>query len=411
MHKKYIFCAMKLDVAIYGVSGTGKSTVVGCLLKYIHEKFIPASVTGIDPEYVFIPKLSTISSSTYRCLTDRLPAEMSHGHSERWSIVSIAHDSNERRDLIIVPGKRQFWKWTDFGLTDSDTVCIILPPTTDDIPINHLIEPIAHALSFGVSLGAIIVHFKDLIDPSTFEIISGNIKKDLRKVFDPKTAETIPIWSTSLASVESIDSLCNNLRTIPGPTRKAEGSIQVSITTIHEKDGSLILGGKIREGSLKLGDRLFLMPANIPVHVEEISVGGRTSTPLASAGDVAGIRVCGLDRRNVSTGMVLVSDPSIGSKTRRVRVEVNLFNLKHPMKAGFCPMVCILACQVHSRVIEIEGEKQELRLGDTAVVKLEMTKAIYAQVFSPIENRPFSRLVFRQENVVIAVGVIREFLD
>ena len=315
-------------------------------------------------------------------------------------------------EFVVAPGKRKFWKWSDYALADADEVVIVVRPSPDGVvSVSSLIEPLVHALSFGLANITIVLNNMDQLPIECMQSCEAVVRDDIRRIFPQEVAEAVPILSVSVSDRQSLQRLLTHAQSIPEPVRDAQSPFQLCINSVHSKSDSLILGGKILRGSVSVGSTVYLMPPAIPVTVESVFIADHQSVESASAGRVVGIKISGLSRNHLSVGMVLVADVSVGKPTRLIRAKVNFFNLKQPVKAGFSPVINIMANHIHCKMTTIEGERESVSLGDSATVTLALSKTAFAQIYDSANPMPFSRLALRQENVVIGVGVIVDILD
>lgn len=334
-----------------------------------------------------------------------------------WSCNQLVIGSSET-EILVAPGKRQYWKWLDFSLSDADAVLLVLKVSADgSLSIPALIEPLFHVMAFGIENLVLVLNDMGGLSPAHVQAYRAAVVSDLERMFGNTEAQSIPIIVASIQLPDSIASLRKYVVSLREPERDLVSGIQISINAIHTKGDSLILGGKLRSGTVRVGDELLLMPSAVPLKVESLCISGNRWVDSASAGRIVGIRVSGITKNHVSTGMVLVSGKiTNGRSTRLVEAEVNLFNCKHPMRVGFSPVVNILSCQIQSKVTGIRDPKKgtaldTLELGQTGLVTISFSKSVWGSEFDVSGPSDFSRLSLRQENVVFGVGVIRSILD
>lgn len=379
------YCA----IAVLGYAESGKSTLIGSFVNAVTTR------AGGSPQ--------SMEALRHKC--DVFESERVNGHSEVASYWPVMSDEGEL-EIIVTPGVRKFWKWIDFSLADADAAVLVVRVPEDGIlSIPAFLEPLSQCIGFGVPVTAIVVNVFESVDNSHVENTVQAITADWRRMHPEMTLPLIvPV---RVSDGNGMDRLTKHLFSVRAPVRTSTSAFQLPINVLFTKGDSVIVGGKIFSGHLSVGDKLFLMPARVPVSVESICISQRRDVSSAAAGRIVGVRLGGIARNHVTTGMVLVADPCGGSATRLFRAEINVFNSKCPIRVGFSPMVSIQSCHVHAQIVEIGKEKSALDLGDTALVTLSLNKTVFAEAFPS----PFGRLIVRHENVTIAVGVIREILD
>jgi translation elongation factor EF-1alpha len=339
-----------------------------------------------------------------RCITDQLKSEVVGGFSERSSYIAI-ETAGTRCQLISIPGRRKYWKWSDCALCDSDIAVIVVKSSKTDLRVSELLEPLFVSFAQGVERFLVVINLFGKETESDIDFTKDCVKRDLQRVFGARTG-TIPILAIDPYKEASICSFLEVIEQQQKIPREIGGPFQMSINSIFQKDDSVILQGKVRSGRVRLNDQLYLEPPGLQVYVESIRQMSGLDVEDAEAGQLVALKIPGLSKSHVSTGMMLVGDRSIGKGTRLIKVEVEMVNNKHPIRSGFSPVVSILSCQSHGKIVDISsGSKEELFLGDRAILTLSLQKTVF------IRTSCYDRVVLRQENVVIAIGLVRGILD
>ena len=384
-------------VVLLGESNVGKSTIAGRLISYSLSvrKQLCVSEPGQDES------LSNEGEhSMYREMCDVVQSERENKSSEMTCYRSL-EDSSGETEIVVCPGRRKFWKWLDYGCADADFALVVVrvKEESGDLQISELIEPVGHCLSMGVRLAGIVVNDCDSLGKEKISACRVAVEDDLRRFF----TEIPPIHVFS-PKQECTTHLLSCVMSLPVPQRNADSAFELSINSIFDRGDSVILGGKVRKGQIRIGDVVYLMPGRLKLRIASIQISKGRGVDVASAGRVVAVRVEGVSKNQVSTGMALVGDISIGKETRLLRAKMSFFNAKHAIRIGFSPVVSILACQAHAKITEIDGGAS-ISLGETVNVTVALAKTVFAQT-----SGSFSRIVFRQANCVIAVGVISEIL-
>lgn len=392
------------SVVLLGPTQVGKSTLGGRLLSL--------SSLSMDSTHESTSPLDAARSEEvdyvkYRELCDSIASERLNGHSEQNCCRSVEIESSEA-ELIVIPGKRKFWKWHDYGCADADASMIVVRVREGGtLDIIELIEPISHSLAMGTKVAGVILNNFEGFSPETVMKCRLEVVADLERLFSSAATHETLIFEVS--NTRPCTDLLRYMMRIPVPERDEVSPFEMSINSIFDKGDSVILGGKIRRGHLSVGQKVFLMPGRVELKISSIRISRERDVTRVSAGRVIAVLIQGgLSRRQVSVGMALVGDVGMGKETRLVRAEMSFFNNKHAIRAGFSPVVSILACQAHGKIVSVES-KEEINLGDTAILTVGFSKTVFVQSHSLKSS--FSRIVFRHSNAVIAVGVIREILD
>ena len=389
----------ELVVAIVGDTESGKTQLANrlCALTTEAVAYSPVMVTAGSDKLSLTPKFGS-----FRKEQTCVPSEQSEYY--------IFDSDQVCLELVTVPGRRKYWKWGDYAMTDADAAIIVVnKPSDAEIPIACLIEPLVHAMAYGISLVSVAISASSG-ETCDFPKIRDAVLSDIQRVFGPEVGN-IPILSFENETPGQYDEIRNYLETLRAPKRNLAGPFTLSINSIHARDDCVLLGGKVLSGSVAVGDTVMLMPSAIPLKVDSIRISGDITVNVACAGQIAGLRVSGIPRNYLSCGMALVHGPVVGRSTRMIEARINFFNTNFEVKVGFSPAISILSCHVAGKLIHIENDAKSLQLGDTAVVQISLNKAVYAEIFESDRKSRFSRLVLRQENIIVGVGTVERFLD
>ena len=351
--------------------------------------------------YTLLVRAISSSRKEARLTVDRLPCEIASGSSERSFTAPINFDGHSFA-ITAVPGSRKFWKWSDYALCDANISVIVIKASKGDLGIPDLLELLFQAVGHGIERFVVIINLFGGETDEDLESTRKHIQADLVRTFGP-IAETVPILTIDPLRPNDLQALFKVLLSLPPIIYDSDAPFQLSVNSVMQKDDAVIVEGKVRSGSVCRGGAVFLEPPGLRLKVDSMrSVDGQDIL-VASAGHSVALRIPGILKSHVSTGMMLVGSRCVGKPTRLVRVEVCMVNNKYPIRCGFSPVVSILSCQTLANITA--SDKDELLLGDTGTVTLSFQKTIF------VRSNCIERMVFRQENVVIAIGVVREILD
>jgi translation elongation factor EF-1alpha len=317
-------------------------------------------------------------------------------------------------ELITVPGRRKYWKWSDFALADADAALIVVKPRADGVSKpSDLITWLVQAISYGITDFVIVVNAIDYVTKEARDLFESEIHKDLLRV--TKGDETIKYKLFTLPREPTNEQLLGTKRylqyELPEPVRTIESSpFQLSINVIHVVGEYVVVGGKVISGQVKIGDTVTLMPPNIPLECMSIHIVGNKSVECATAGHVVGLRIRGITRDHISTGMVLVRGSNeLGRPARCIVAKINFFNVDFVVREGFCPVITIHCFQSPGKLLSISSTTASL--GDTCECTILLNKTGFLKVYDCSSPSPFSRLIVRQENIIVGVGIITKIVD
>jgi GTPase len=355
--------------------------------------------------YLILP----INSDRLVRITHRLPREFATEISETASYHTIGRETGSI-ELVVAPGTRKLWKWSDYALTDADIAAVVVRPDISSVPVEDLLEPLFLALGHGIESIAVILNLSSNTPQPKITETELVIKEDLHRVFGG--SHEVPILRVNLNERSSLLALERDVWALHYPARNTSEPPFMCVNGVFQKENFVVIEGKLRVGTVNRGDKLFLMPAGLELVVAAVRNSRGVEVEKATAGELVALRFDGISKSHIPAGMVLVGDICVGKSTRRIRAQVSFVNNKFPIKVGFSPVLSLLSCQVHGNITEIHGDLTELTLGSNAEITISLQKTVFTapySVTSPI--RGLGRIVLRQENVVIGIGVVRAVLD
>ncbi len=177
----------------------------------------------------------------------------------------------------------------------------------------------------------------------TFVPCSGLSGENLTK---PATAANLVAWynDESLAAdtgrtltIRALTLLeaINSLKTVEKPIEKA---LRFCVSDVFKgaQSSAISLAGKMEAGSVKVGDRICIVPSNETGVVKSISLTDEVPLTQCFAGDSVILNVNNIDPQNVYIGNVVcdLSSPPM-PVSDRIRAKIVLFNLDMPLIKGF----------------------------------------------------------------------------
>ena len=355
---------------------------------------------------------SALRSERFRYVADKTASERSSKSSEMNSYISM-YDEDEtlRCELVVIPGRRKYWKWVDYGIADSSNAIIVIRPRLGDSSPSDLIVWLALMLVHRIRIVSIVLNNIDGLADDEVDEFERCIRKDFSSLITDGSVECRIIRLCADPTPTELSVLRDHSLCFTKPTITHSSPFSLSINAVHAKEGKVIVAGKVLGGSVSLNDPLVLLPPRIPVRVSSIHVTDGQNACTASAGQVVGIKIEGISRDHIETGMILCKDEAklSGQSTRSFVADVNFFNLKFPAREGFCPVLSINCFQTLAKISKMD--KPVANLGDTVACTFSLNKTAFVQVFQKQSPSPCSTIVLRQENVVIGVGVVRAVSD
>jgi len=258
--------------------------------------------------------------------TDRLPEEKERGITIDLGFAPFDLPDGRRAGLIDVPGHERFIKNMLAGAGGIDLALLVvaadegvMPQTREHLYILDLL---------GVRAGVIAVTKRDLVDTDWLELV----KEDVRQAVSGTFLSHAPIVAVSAVTREGLAELVQAIvrATDLLSPRPTQGWVRLPVDRAFLIRGAgVVVTGTLWQGSIRLGDRLELLPAGLSVQVRGLEVHGEKVIQV-TAGQRVAINLSGVELPQVKRGAVLVS-PETYLPTTLLDAEVTL------LKEGFIP--------------------------------------------------------------------------
>jgi hypothetical protein len=126
-----------------------------------------------------------------RVIADKTKSEKSSGLSEMNAYITIPDQVSGAPlcELVVLPGRRKFWKWVDFGLSDCDRAIIVTRPRVGGSNPLDLIVWLALLVLHEVKDVLIVINNIDDLPHPVVEEFESSICKDFKSVI---TDNSIP---------------------------------------------------------------------------------------------------------------------------------------------------------------------------------------------------------------------------
>ena len=111
-------------------------------------------------------------------------------------------------------------------------------------------------------------------------------------------------------------------RSIDKPLRFSVSDVFKSLQTV-----GISLAGKVEAGSVKIGDKVCIVPSNETGVVKNISINDEQALNVCFAGDSVILNVSNIDMNNISVGNFVCEFGSLMPVSDRIRARIILFNL------------------------------------------------------------------------------------
>lgn len=431
----------KINLVVIGHVDAGKSTLMGHLLYkmgYVDQKTI----------YKYEKESKAIGKDSFH-----FAWVLDAGTEERQRGVTIdvgcGHFSTNNREITLLdaPGHKDFIPNMISGAAQAEAAVLVIDSSKGEFEKGFEGEGHQHgqtkehsflARALGITHIIVAINKLDTVDwdQGRFEQIVATLDPFLKRAgfkdvfFIPisglrginlieKSNATGLEWYRGPTLIELIDS-------IPQPPRNLRKPFRLCIMDAYKLSHGSIIGqvvtGKIEGGTVKLGDKLTIIPANISCVVKNIEING-VLAEKAVAGesvDLSFREVFG-DFTLVVPGDVVCSIDYMIPQVRKFRAKVFTFEILFPITRGMKLVMFVQSLKVIVTVIklltQIDGTTGQTIKTNPRCFTRNMAGIIEAETDHKICLEKFTnykslgRVLFRDRSETVMAGMILELIE
>jgi len=321
--------------------------------------------------------------------TDRLPEEKKRGISIDLGFASFRLPSGRLAGVVDVPGHERFVHNMLAGVHGMDVVLLVV--AADDGVMPQTREHL-HILDLaGIRNGIVVITKTDLVDAAWLEMV----KEDIRQAVDGTVFDGAPVVPVSAHTGQGLDTLMATIDEVAAraEARDSGGIIRLPIDRVFTMPGfGTVVTGTLISGTIRPGDRLTVMPRDLPVRVRQVEVDGPVAE--AVAGQRVGVSLVGVDKDDVRRGDVL-TDPGAILPTTAFEGRLRLLaDAPRPLRHNDRVHMHTGTAEVLGRVLLREGEL--LAPGGSGYIRFQSE--------SPLVLLPQDRFIVRSYSPVTTIG-------
>lgn len=333
--------------------------------------------------------------------------------------------------IIDAPGHRDFIKNMITGASQAD--CAVLVVAANDGVNAQTIEHLKLSKIFGVGQLVVAVNKMDIsgVDWSEarYKAVIEEVKKHAAQAgWKTDALRFIPLASLPGENVTKKsakmpwwtgDSLLDAINKFDVPQKPTDLPLRMPIQDVYNITGiGVVPVGRIETGTMKVGDKIMIVPGregkgvggdikSIEMHHEQVQI--------AEPGDNVGINVRGVGKKDIARGDVLGKVDNVPNVATEFTAQVVIMNHPSVVTVGYTPVFHIHTAQVACQFVEIikkinpatgvevTENKDILRNGDAAIVKLKPTQPLVIERNKEIPQ--MSRFAIRDSGVTVAAGM------
>jgi selenocysteine-specific elongation factor len=304
------------------------------------------------------------------CDTDRLKEEKERGISIELGFAPLPLDDDTFLGIVDVPGHERFVKHMVAGAGGIDLAMLLVAADEGVMPQTEEHMEVLRSLAIGN--GLVVVSKRDLAGDDVMEILRDEIAELTRGTF----LEDAPVVETSAKTGKGVEELKSALKRLAAGVadRSTEGAFRQPVDRVFHKKGiGVVITGSCYSGSVKLGDKLEVLPRGLATRVRDLQSFNEKRSE-GRAGERLAVALQGVKLDEVARGDMLAT-PGGFAVSRVVDARVRLagyydFEVKNRERL-----------RIHHGAREVLGriillERDILRSGDDALVQLKLEKPL-----------------------------------
>ncbi|MBI4519728.1 MAG: selenocysteine-specific translation elongation factor [Gemmatimonadetes bacterium] len=324
--------------------------------------------------------------------TDRLPEEKKRGITIDLGFAELDLGTAGRLGIVDVPGHESFIRNMLAGATGIDLVLLVVAADEGVMPQTR--EHLAIVQLLGVERAVVAITKIDLVDSEWLALV----RDEIRDALDSTPYRASPLVPTSVVTGQGITELRDTLveeSSIAQPRAETD-LVRLPIDRVFTVRGTgTVITGTLWTGTLREGERVWIMPERLAARVRGLQVHGRP-VQHACAGERTAAALTGtnVDARSLRRGQTLVtSEAWAASPILTVWLSV-LSDSAWSIEPRQRLHVHLGASQVLGRVTLLDAGRVQPGQAAWAQLRLE----------EPIVARVRDRLVLRSYSPVTTIG-------
>ncbi len=424
-----------LNLIVIGHVDHGKSTMTGNLLyqtgyidaKKIDEYAKESEKTGAGETFKFAWVLDSLKEERERGVTIDLSFQ-------KFETPKIFYT------IIDAPGHRDFIKNMITGTSQADCAILTVSARKGEFevgvgPGGQAREHAYLARTLGVNQLAVAITKMDDDTVKYSQARYEECKKELESLlkvvgYDTSKIAFVPVsgWTGDNLAKQSDKmpwykgpTLLQVLDGFTQPPKPVDKPLRIPVQDVYSITGiGTVPVGRVETGILKEGDKVVIMPGNVPGECKTIETH-HTKMPQAEPGDNIGFNIKGVDRGTVHRGDVVGHPDKPPTVAKEFTGQIIIIYHPTAIAQGYTPVLHAhtvtmaatfteLVAKIDPRTGQVIEEKPAfLKAGDGALVKLRPLSPIVLEPYSEIPQ--LGRFAVRDMGMTIAVGVVKEITE
>jgi len=205
------------------------------------------------------------------------------------------------------------------------------------------------------------------------------------------------------------------------PPKPIDKPLRIPIQAVYSIKGvGTVPVGRVEQGVLKPGDIVVLQPGGLKAEVKSIEMHHQ-SLPQAVPGDNIGFALKGVEKSQISRGMIVCPPDSPAPVAKEFIGQIYVIYHPTAIAAGYTPVLHIHTAQTAVKFVELiqkmdprtgqvtEKSPSFIKTGDVAIVRLRPLTPV---ALEPASVSPeLGRFAIRDSGMTVAAGVVKEISE
>ena len=324
--------------------------------------------------------------------TDRLKEEKERGITIELGFAPLEIAGRVRFGVVDVPGHEDFVRTMVAGAAGMDVVLLVIAADEGVMPQTR--EHLAIVQMLGVRELVVALTKRDLVDDDWLALVDADVTELLRST-PYAHARRVATSATRSAGLDELTEALVEAADRAG-TPAVSDLVRLPLDRVFALQGTgTVVTGTLWSGTLRVGDRVVIVPAGLEARVRSVQVHGR-EVDAARAGERTAVALVGEggDRTRVGRGATLVTSRD-WAPTRMLTAEVRM------LADSAWSLVPRQRVHLHHGTAEVLArctllDTDELAPGGTGWVQFRLEE--------PLAARARDRLVLRAYSPVTTIG-------
>lgn len=252
--------------------------------------------------------------------TDRIKEEKKRGITIELGFAYLDLPDGEKAGIIDVPGHEKFVKNMLAGAGGIDLALLVVAADEGFMPQTR--EHLGILSLLNISEGIIVVTKKDMVDEDWLEIVSEDIRNEVKGTF-LENAQMIPVSSYTGEGIEELKQAIFQLIDQKTQIKNLDVPFRIPVDRIFSVEGfGTVITGTLIEGKMKVGDPVTIYPSRIESRIRNLQVHSH-DVQEAYAGQRVAVNLAGLKKSDLNKGDV-VAAPNSMHTTMMIDIKLNI---------------------------------------------------------------------------------------